>query len=166
MFVTFKRFIFNKCLDFLPSSCFGYRRFVLRLMDVEVSPSAKINSGFRAYGPGKIIIKDNVWIGQNCRIYTGGFNKVTIGENCEIGPETVFNCQSHNIEGSDHRAGKCIHHDIELGKGIWCGMRAMILCEKVGSGSVIGAGALVLDEVPENVLAAGVPATVKKELSR
>lgn len=166
MLISFKRFIFNKVLDFFPSTCFGYRRFILRLMNVEIASTAKINCGFRIYGPGKVIIKDNVWIGQNCHVYTAGFNTVTIGENCEIGPESAFNCQSHHIEGSEHRAGKCILHDIELGKGIWCGMRTTILCAKIGDGAVIGAGALVLNDVPENVLAAGVPATVKKELSR
>lgn len=166
MLISCKRFIFNKFLDFLPSTCFGYRRFILRLMKVKVSATARVNCGFRIYGPGTIIIKENVWIGQNCRIYTAGFNSVTIGENCEIGPETAFNCQSHHIESSEHRAGKCIMHNIELGKGIWCGMRATILCSKIGDGSVIGAGSLVLNDIPENVLAVGCPAIVKKVLEK
>ncbi len=166
MFISFKRFFLNKFLDILPSTCFGYRRFILRLMDVEIAPDARINCGFRIYGPGKVIIKENVWMGQNCHVYTAGLNTVIIGENCEIGPETAFNCQSHQIESSEHRAGKCIMHDIELGKGIWCGMRATILCEKIGDGAVIGAGSLVLKDVPENVLAAGCPATVRKDLAR
>lgn len=166
MFISFKRFFLNKFLDILPSTCFGYRRFILRLMDVEIAPDARINCGFRIYGPGKVKIGEGVWISQNCHIYTAGFNTVTIGDNCEIGPETVFNCQSHHIEGSEHRAGKCILHDIELGKGIWCGMGATILCSKIGAGTVIGARTLVLDDVPENVLAAGVPASVKKELEK
>lgn len=164
MFISFKRFFFNKWLDLLPSSCFRYRRFILRMMNVKISSTAKVNTGFRAYGPGKIIIMDDVWIGQNVHIYTAGYNTVTIGQNCEIGPETVFNCQSHETGPSEHRAGKCIMHDIELGNGIWCGMRTSILCSKIGEGTVIGACSVVLNDIPSNVMAAGSPACVKKEL--
>ena len=71
MLISLKRFILNKCLDLLPSSCFRYRRFILRQMGVKVSSSAKINCGFRVYGTGKVVIDDNVWIGLNCKIYTG-----------------------------------------------------------------------------------------------
>ena len=166
MFISFKRFFFNKCLDLFPSSCFRYRRFILRMMNVKISSTAKVNSGFRIYGPGKINILDNVWIGQNVHIYTAGYNSVTIGQNCEIGPESVFNCQSHETGTSEHRAGKCVMHNIELGKGIWCGMRTTILCSKIGDGVVIGACSVVLNDVPENVMTAGCPACVKKELNQ
>lgn len=165
MFISFKRFFFNKWLDLLPSSCFRYRRFILRMMNVKISSTAKVNTGFRVYGPGKIFIMDDVWFGQNVHIYTAGYNTVTIGQNCEIGPETVFNCQSHETGPSEHRAGKCIMHNIELGKGIWCGMRTSILCSKIGDGAIIGACSVVLDDIPADVMAAGSPAIVKKDLN-
>lgn len=164
MLVSLKRFILNKCVDLLPSSCFGYRRFILRMMGVKIAKNARVNSGFRVYGPGSIEIGEHVWIGQNCRIYTAGFNRVKIGENCEIGPETAFNCQSHITGEPEHRAGRCIMHDIELSKGIWCGMRVLILCSKIGGGTVIGAGSVVLQDIPSNVLAAGSPAVIKRKL--
>ncbi|MBS7310419.1 acyltransferase [Treponema sp.] len=162
MFITFKRFILNRWLDLLPSSCFGYRRFILKMMNVKISKNAKVNSGFRIYGPGKIEIKDNAWIGQNVHIYTGGFVNVTICENVQVGPETIFNCLTHQVGSKDDRAGECIHHDLTVGKGTWIGCRSTILCSKIGSGCVIGAGSVVLEDVPENKLAAGNPAAVKK----
>ena len=36
------------------------------------------------------------------------------------------------------------------------------LCREIGSGSVVGAGSLVLNTVPSNAMVAGAPATVKK----
>jgi len=36
------------------------------------------------------------------------------------------------------------------------------LCQEIGSGSVVGAGSLVLNTVPSNAMVAGAPATVKK----
>lgn len=164
MLITLKRFVFNKILDLLPSSCFGYRRFILCLMNVKISSSAKVNAGFRVYGPGNVKIENDVWIGLNCKIYTAGFNSVSIGKNVEIGPETVFNCQSHEIGEASHRAGKCKMHNIEIGEGCWIGTRCTILCSKIGEGCVIGAASLVLDDVEKNSMAAGIPAAVKKGL--
>ena len=37
-----------------------------------------------------------------------------------------------------------------------------LLCQEIGSGSVVGAGSLVLNTVPSNAMVAGAPATVKK----
>lgn len=164
MFVSLKRWVLNPCLDLLPSRCFGYRRAVLKLMGVKIAASARVNAGFRLYGPGALEIGEHVWIGRGCRIYTAGQSRVTIGDNCEIGPETAFNCQSHRIGDASHRAGSCVLHNIELESGVWCGMRALILCTRIGSGTVIGAGSLVLHDIPANVLAAGSPAAVKRTL--
>lgn len=162
MLVTFRRFIFNNFIDLLPSTFFSYRRFILKLMNVKVSKTAKVNSGFRVYGSGFLEIGEESWIGRNCRFYTIGKSGIKIGEKTEIAPETIFNCQSHEIGSETHRAGNCKNHNIEIGDGIWIGTRTTILCEKIESGAVIGAGSVVLKNVPKNVLVAGVPAKIKK----
>lgn len=160
--MTLRRFLFNRVGDLLPSSCFAWRRFVLRLMGVSVKKSARVNAGFRVYGSGPLSLGDDVWIGRNCHFYTIGNEGVEIGVNAEIGPECVFNCQTHRIGEKEHRAGECVLHGISVGRGVWMGMRCTVLCKKIGDGAVIGAGAVVLDDVNENVLAAGVPAVEKK----
>ncbi len=162
MLLTFRRYFFNSWGDWLPSSCFAWRRFVLRLMGVNVKKTARVNSGFRIYGSGSLSIEDDVWIGRNCHFYTIGNAGIQINSKTEIGPECMFNCQSHQTGEQDHRAGDCIQHSITVGSGVWIGTRCTILCNKVGNGSVVGAGAVVLKNVPENVLAAGVPAKEKK----
>lgn len=164
MFITIRRFLFNPLVDFLPSSCFSYRRFILRLMGVKVSKAAKVNAGFRIYGSGRLSIEENVWIGRNCHFYTIGNSIIKIEKNCEIGPECAFNCQSHENGTAEDRAGKCIIHDISVGSGSWLGMRVTVLCNKIGSGCIIGAGALVLKDTKENTLCAGVPAREEKVL--
>lgn len=164
MFISVKRFFFNKLLDLLPSSCFGYRRFILKLMGVRTAKSTKVNEGFRVYGPGSVVIGENVWIGKNCTLYTAGSAGISIGKNCDIGPECCFNCQSHNIGTEERRAGSCIMHDIRLENGIWLGMRSAVFCGSIGSGAVIGACSVVLQDVPANVLCAGNPAQIKKSL--
>lgn len=63
---------------------------------------------------------------------------------------------------SRSRADDCIIQDINIGSGCWIGTRSTILCQEIGSGSVVGAGSLVLNTVPSNAMVAGAPATVKK----
>lgn len=162
MNVSFLRFVCNGLGDIVPSSCFWWRRFVLRLMGVRVDSTAKVCAGFRVYGSGSVEIGANVWIGRNCRFYTIGSETISISERSEIGPECVFNCQSHAVGSADHRAGPCTMHGIAVGTGVWIGTRATVLCSRIGSGAVIGAGAVVLHDVAENVLAAGIPAAEKK----
>lgn len=158
------RFLLTYFLDIFPSSFFAYRRFILRLMGVKVHSTAKVNSGFRIYGTGSLEIGSNTWIGRNCHFYTIGNCGIKIGSNTEIGPETIVNCQTHKIGTSEHRAGDCNNHPVEIGNGIWIGTRTTILCNKIADGSVIGAASLVLHDIPENCMAAGVPARIKKNL--
>ncbi|EPF31139.1 hypothetical protein HMPREF9194_01476 [Treponema maltophilum ATCC 51939] len=162
--ISLKRFLVNKLSDLLPSSCFAYRRFILRFAGVHIAKTAKINEGFRVYGRGNVDIGDNAWIGKNCTLYTMPGCTVAFGKNCDIGPETCFNCQSHKTGTPEHRAGTCSAHDIKIGSGVWIGMRSTVLCSQIGSGAVIGAASLVLKDVPPNVLCAGNPAEIKKTL--
>jgi acetyltransferase-like isoleucine patch superfamily enzyme len=54
---------------------------------------------------------------------------------------------------------------IKIGEGVWIGARATILPGvTIGAGSVVAAGSLVTKDMPANVLIAGVPAKVIREL--
>lgn len=51
-----------------------------------------------------------------------------------------------------------------IGNHVWIGMRSIILYRsEIGSGSIIGAASLVKSTIPNNCIAAGTPAKVKKE---
>jgi maltose O-acetyltransferase len=54
---------------------------------------------------------------------------------------------------------------VTIADGCWIGARALILGGvTIGPGSVIAAGSVVVSDVPENVLAAGVPARARRAL--
>lgn len=116
-----------------------------------IHPSV-IMSGFVELGHDVIIcagsiltvnirIEDHVHINLNCTVG----HDVTIGKYCTISPIVA-------ISGRDH-----------FGEGIFVGTGASFLHGvSVGSWSTIGAGAVVTDDIPENVVAVGVPARVIK----
>jgi maltose O-acetyltransferase len=167
--VTLFRFVFSKFIDLVPSSWFIVRNKIAKLMKIKLGKNVRINIGFRVYGPGKVVIGDNVWIGPNCRIYTAGSDSrggVYIGNNCDIAPEVVFVCGSHEIGDTKRRAGKGISHDIVVENGVWIGCRSIIFAENIGNASIIGAGSVVLKNIGQNQLVAGCPAIFKKELDK
>lgn len=104
---------------------------------IEIHPGAKIGKGlFIDHGSG-VVIGETTEIGDNCTIYQG----VTLG-------------------GTGKDTGK--RHPT-LGNNVMVGSGARVLGPfKVGDNSKIAANAVVLDEVPPNCTAVGVPAKIVK----
>ena len=102
---------------------------------IEIHPGAKIGRGlFIDHGMG-VVIGETTEIGDNCTLYQG----VTLGGT-----------------GKDH--GK--RHPT-LGNNVLVGAGAKILGPfRVGDNARVAAGAVVLDEVPPNSTAVGVPARI------
>jgi maltose O-acetyltransferase len=91
---------------------------------------------------------------------------IVIGADCDIGPSVEFITGSHVIGASSRRAGIGTVKPIVINDGCWIGAGSRILGGvTIGSGAVVAAGSVVIRDVPENVLVAGVPAVVKKELT-
>jgi acetyltransferase-like isoleucine patch superfamily enzyme len=89
---------------------------------------------------------------------------VTIGKRCLIGAETFFwPSDMHSVVSVE--TGRRINppEDIVLGDRVWVAARSIVLKgSRIGSGSIVGAGAVLTGEVPENCVAAGNPARVIK----
>lgn len=102
---------------------------------IEIHPGATIGKGlFIDHGMG-VVIGETTIIGDNCTLYQG----VTLGGT-----------------GKDH--GK--RHPT-LGSNVMVGSGAKVLGPfRVGDNARVAAGAVVLDEVPDNATAVGVPARV------
>ena len=102
---------------------------------IEIHPGAKIGKGlFIDHGMG-VVIGETTEIGDNCLLYQG----VTLGGT-----------------GKDH--GK--RHPT-LGNNVMVGSGAKVLGPfKVGDNAKIASNAVVLEEVPENATAVGVPARI------
>ena len=105
------------------------------LTGIEIHPGAKIGKGlFIDHGMG-VVIGETAEIGDNCTLYQG----VTLG-------------------GTGKDSGK--RHPT-LGDDVMVGAGAKVLGPfKIGSGAKVASGAVVLEEIPENSTAVGIPARV------
>lgn len=121
----------HRCL-FLARMVSQFARF---MTGVEIHPGATIGRGlFIDHGSG-VVIGETTVIGDNCTIYQG----VTLG-------------------GTGKDSGK--RHPT-LGDNVLVGSGAKVLGPfTVGENSRIAAGAVVLEEVPPNATAVGVPARI------
>ena len=54
------------------------------------------------------------------------------------------------------------HEKIVVGNDVWIGTNAMLVKANVGHGAIVGAGAVVLEDVPPYAVAVGMPAKVKR----
>ena len=109
-------------------------------------------------GENKIVIGDSVFIGRNTEFNC--CNNITIGNKCLIGSSTVFVDSNHVFKkGIPIREQVTILKTINIGEDVWIGSNCKILLGvHLGSGCIIGAGAVVNKSVPENEIWAGVPA--------
>lgn len=102
---------------------------------IEIHPGAKIGRGLLIDHGMSVVIGETTEIGDDCTIYQG----VTLG-------------------GTGKESGK--RHPT-VGSDVMIGSGAKVLGPvRIGSGAKVAAGAVVLQDVPENATAAGVPARV------
>jgi maltose O-acetyltransferase len=85
--------------------------------------------------------------------------RVTIGEDCQIGPNVQLLTATHPVDPVTRRARLEAAEPITIGDNVWLG-GGVIVCPGVtiGENSVIGAGAVVTKDIPANVVAVGNPA--------
>ncbi|GHH96043.1 sugar O-acetyltransferase [Streptomyces capillispiralis] len=84
---------------------------------------------------------------------------ITIGEDCQIGPNVQLLTPTHPVEPGPRRDKLEAALPITIGDNVWLG-GGVVVCPGVtiGDNSVIGAGAVVTKDVPADVVAVGNPA--------
>ncbi|GGW70644.1 maltose O-acetyltransferase [Streptomyces lucensis JCM 4490] len=85
--------------------------------------------------------------------------RITIGEDCQIGPNVQLLTPTHPVEPEPRRDKLEAALPITIGDNVWLG-GGVIVCPgvSIGDNSVIGAGSVVTKDVPAGVVAVGNPA--------
>lgn len=90
---------------------------------------------------------------------------ITIGRDCQIGPNVQLLTPTHPVEPQPRRDKLEAAKPITIGDNVWLGGGAIVLAGvTIGDNSVIGAGAVVTRDVPANVVAVGSPARVIRSI--
>ncbi len=115
--------------------------------------------------PEKIIIRDNVFLGENVCIY--GHAGVTIGDYTLLAPGVSIISFDHGF--SENNKPFFIQQKtlqpITIGKNVWVGKNSIILKGVIiGDNVVIAAGSIVTRSVPPNCVIGGNPAKFIKNI--
>lgn len=125
----------------------------------------EIRHGCRMDDPAHVSIGENSFVNFDVTFHTSTEGRVIIGKNCDIAPNVLFTCSTHEIGESERRAGRCYQGSIVVGDGVWIGAGAIVLPGvTIGHGSIIGAAALVNKDVPPNCIWGGVPGKLIRRL--
>lgn len=100
---------------------------------------------------------------------------VTIGNDCNFGPNTTIVTPLHPmvpverkamLDKEGHPTRLCYAKPVKIGNDCWFGAN-VVVCPGVtiGDGCVIGAGSVVIRDIPSNVFAAGTPCKVIRHLT-
>jgi maltose O-acetyltransferase len=91
--------------------------------------------------------------------------RVEIGRNCMIGPGAHLYTATHPLDADERITGAEYGNPVTVGDNVWIGGRAVLNPGvSIGDGAVVASGAVVTDDVPDDVVVQGNPATVVKEL--
>lgn len=98
--------------------------------------------------------------------FNTGSGSITVGENTSFGGDVMVITGIHYNIGDAEKRGVPLHHvandkDIVIGSGCFIGSRAIILGKvAIGDNAIVGAGSVVVKDVPSKSIVMGVPARV------
>lgn len=92
--------------------------------------------------------------------------KITIGSGVLIGPNVMISSTGHPVHYKLREHGEMYSFEVVIEDNVWIGGNVSI-CPGVviGANSVIGAGSVVIRDVPPNTVAAGNPCKVIREIT-
>ena len=126
-----------------------------------VGEGLRINPPFYTDFGKNITVGNNVFINAGCKFQDQG--GIVIGDGTFIGHNTVLATLDHDIDPDKRQL--LYPAPIHIGSKVWIGAGVIITKGvTIGDNSVIAAGAVVTHDISPNVIAAGVPARVLREI--
>jgi acetyltransferase-like isoleucine patch superfamily enzyme len=118
--------------------------------NVAVGDRVSIGVGSRLRAPRSLVIGDDVAIGSGVRIEVDG----------RVGDCTLI----ANDVGIVGRSPELRSRPVTIGADVWLGFRCVVLSGvTIGDSSVVGAGAVVVQDIPPNSIVVGSPARVIRQ---
>ena len=106
----------------------------------------------------------NVFINYHCIFLDCA--PITVGNDVQIAPAVQLYTAQHPLDATTRRSGLESASPIRIGNDVWIGGGAIILPGvTIGDRSVVGAGSVVVHEVPPDSLVVGNPAPIVRTLA-
>jgi len=111
-----------------------------------------------------IEVGENFFANYNLTVLDVGL--VRIGNNAQIAPNVSIYTAGHPVHPVSRNSGYEYGIAITIGDNVWIGGNAVIMPGvTIGDNVVIGAGSIVTKDLPSNVIAAGNPCRVIREIT-
>lgn len=124
---------------------------------LRISPTTSLVNG------SNIVFGNHVRVGADVRLWAGPVRgRIVLGDDVMIGPAAMLTATNYRFnDGSPVTRQALDEADIIVGRDVWIGAGAIILAGvTIGDRAIIGAGAVVRRDVPDNAIIAGNPAQV------
>ena len=132
-----------------------YRKLIQKLIP-GIPDNSTICPPFHCDHGHGILLGENVFINYNATMLDSAY--IRIGKNTKIGPNCQFYSVNHPLDYMERRKPQETGYPITIGEDIICpGVT-------IGHRCVIAAGSVVTKDIPDDSLAAGCPAVVKRRL--
>jgi acetyltransferase-like isoleucine patch superfamily enzyme len=129
-------------------------------MDVRHGRQTTFGIGVHIRNRGNLSLGERCGIGSFARIWN--YAPITIGDDFLAAGGLTLNSSTHDPVTLEPQG-----MPIDIGHRVWCGVNVTILAGvTIGDDTVIGAGSVVVNDIPSNCIAAGVPARKLKDLDR
>jgi len=121
---------------------------------------------FTTTGQGRIVVGDNVQLNG---VAITSRKSVEIGDGSLVAPNCIISDSDFHViwppKNRGHSDSTSADRPVRIGRNVWLGLNVVVLKGvTIGDNSVIGAGSVVTGEIPPNVIAAGAPASVIRQL--
>lgn len=135
------------------------RQAVLRELIPEMGEGCTVKPPFLCDYGCFIRMGQRVFVNYGCKLVDGG--EIHIGNDVLIGPGCTIVTANHAVDPDKRRQGYMRLKSVSIGDNVWIGAGVMI-CPgvNIGRDSVIGAGSVVVKDIPEDCIAVGNPCRV------
>ena len=124
----------------------------------------KIEPPFHCDYGSNIEVGENFFANFNLTILDVG--RVKIGKNAQIAPNVSIYTAGHPVHPEPRNSGVEYGISISIGDNCWIGGNVFINPGvHIGRNVVIGSGSVVTKDIPDNVIAAGVPCRILREIT-
>jgi maltose O-acetyltransferase len=151
-------------LNEMPNEDADLRRTVLQALLGSLGESTQIKSPFSCDYGWNIHIGQDGFINYGCVFLDCNF--IRIGDDAQIGPGVHIYTALHPLDARTRRSRLESAKPVIIGQNVWLG-GSCVICPgvSIGDNTVVGAGSIVVRDLPTNVLAVGNPCRVIRQLS-